>query len=193
MGKTTYKLLKGFITTGIWSRGWAQPTCNCIDKWFSLLCRSSILLVACVDILLMPLFHYERIVYNLKSHGGVALWQLALFCVNIKRWQRKPPSSWQKWKCFNRHISQRKRLLVDTQKMALLVISGFPWATLAHAHQNIYNRDKPKRLIRRSESCNDHIMQHILLSFVQLCSGPINTKTSLAWIVNVCGSRLNGQ
>lgn len=90
------------------------------------------------------------------------------------------------------HIS-KKRLLVDTQIMALLVNSGFPWATLAHAHQNIYNRDKPKRLIRRSESCNDHIMQHILLSFVQLCSGPINTKTSLAWIVNVRGSRLNGQ
>lgn len=71
------------------------------------------------------------------------------------------------------HIS-KKRLLLDTQKMALLVESGFPWATLAHAHQNIYSRDKPKRLIRGSESYNDHIMEHILLSFVHLCSGPIH-------------------
>lgn len=71
------------------------------------------------------------------------------------------------------HIS-KKRLLLDTQKMALLVESGFPWATLAHAHQNIYSRDKPKRLIRGSESYNDHIMEHILPSFVHLCCGPIH-------------------
>lgn len=47
---------------------------------------------------------------------------------------------------------------------------------MAHAHQNIYSRENPERLIRRSESFNDHIMEHTLQGFLRSAVGPHKQK-----------------
>lgn len=136
------------------------------------------------------LFHYEMIVYNLNCQ--VALKQLAIFCLNIKRWQRKPPSSWQQWNGFNHHISQRNACCWTLKKW-LFLSSQASLEPHWHMHIKTFTAEINPRDSLEDLNPTTITSWSTYYRVLCICAAGQYTKTSQAWMVNVCGSRLNGQ